>query len=199
MLDTAKRRSIQLEEAVVFSVKMGGSRFFFIESKSFELSISGGGSFPMRIFEKGKDSVRSVFMGKMSANRFVKDLEDLYSKTHHGDFVRTTREGDKVFIMQRCSNDKGQYVLVQEIQKGGRRGSIIIPEGRNGSGWQGFHFKPSRFLQPELVKQNTQRTYQPANKNIASDRGSFAAMVSGQGRSHGEGNGKGKEKISGEV
>uniref|UniRef100_A0A2N9FW69 Reverse transcriptase domain-containing protein n=1 Tax=Fagus sylvatica TaxID=28930 RepID=A0A2N9FW69_FAGSY len=92
-----------------------------------------------------------------------------------------------VFIMHHCSNDKGQYVLVQEIQKEGRRGSIIIPEGRNGSGWQGFHFKLSRFLQPELVKQNTQHTYQPANKNIASDRGSFAAMVSGQGRSHGDG------------
>jgi hypothetical protein len=43
-----------------------------------------------------------------------------------------------------------------------------------------------------------QRTYQPANMNTAGDRGSFAAIVSGQGRVHVEGNGKGKEKISGE-
>ena len=49
MFVTAKRRPIQLEETVIFLVEMGGSRFFFIESKSFELSISGWGAFPLQI------------------------------------------------------------------------------------------------------------------------------------------------------
>lgn len=68
------------------------------------------------------------------------------SKIHNGTFVQSIREGEIVFLMQWCSNTKGNYVLVQEIQRGGRRGSIIIPEGQNGNGWRGFGFELCRIL-----------------------------------------------------
>ena len=48
---------------------MGGSIFFF-ESKSFEFSVEEGGTFYLLpIYERGRDSLRSMFMGKESAKR----------------------------------------------------------------------------------------------------------------------------------
>ena len=58
---------------------MGGSLFFFIESKSFEFSVEEGGTFfLLRIFERGKDTLRSVFMGKESAKRMLSMMEDYF-------------------------------------------------------------------------------------------------------------------------
>ena len=49
---------------------MGGSIFLFVESKSFEFSVEEGGTFYLlRIYERGRDSLRSMFMGKESAKR----------------------------------------------------------------------------------------------------------------------------------
>ena len=67
------------------------SRFFFIESKSFELSVYGRGEFLVRIYERGRDSVRSVSMGTLSAKRLVANLKDFSSKNHHGNFMCMTR------------------------------------------------------------------------------------------------------------
>ena len=59
---------------------MGGSIFFFIESKIFEFSIEEGGTYYMlRIYERFKDSLQSVFMGKESVKRLLTYVEDLMS------------------------------------------------------------------------------------------------------------------------
>ena len=121
---------------------MGGSKFLFIESKTFEIKVDHGRGKPIvRIYKKGRDSVRSIHMGQTSATRLVATMMELESKHSTGTFVRIVREGDIVFIIQRCSNNKGRYVSIQEVHKGGRWGSIIIPEGKNGRGWRGFGFE----------------------------------------------------------
>lgn len=57
---------------------MGGSKFFFIESKSFELLVEEGGStFIMRIYERGKDSLRSIFMAKERAKQLLAHIESM--------------------------------------------------------------------------------------------------------------------------
>ena len=59
---------------------MGGSIFFFVESKTFEFLVKEGGTyFMLRIYERNKDSLRSVFMGKESAKRLLTYVEDLLS------------------------------------------------------------------------------------------------------------------------
>ena len=69
---------------------MGGSTFFFIESKTFEFSVEEGGSyFLLWIFERGHTSMHSIFMGKESANRFLFHLEELISKQSPGHYART--------------------------------------------------------------------------------------------------------------
>ena len=51
---------------------MGGSIFFFVESKAFEFLVEEGGTyFMLRIYERNKDSLRSIFMGKESAKRLL--------------------------------------------------------------------------------------------------------------------------------
>ena len=72
----------------------------------FEFSIEEGGSyFLLRIFERGYTSMRSVFMGKESANRFLFHLKELISNQSPGLFARTIREGDLVFIITAYIDD----------------------------------------------------------------------------------------------
>ena len=77
---------------------MGGSSFFFVESKSFEFSVEEGGTFfSLRIFERGRNSLRSVFMGKESAKRLLSMLEDFISTEPPGHFAQTVRDGESFY------------------------------------------------------------------------------------------------------
>ena len=179
---------------------MGGNRHFFIESKAFEFGVDhGGGAFIVRLYERGKDTLRSVFMGKASAVTLLAAMEELVSKNNTRNFVRTIREGETVFIIQRCSNKKGRYVMIQAIHRAGRRGQIIIPEGRNCNGWRGFAVELRSTIYPEVKPRHTTRD--PLRKESSEKKGdgaakSYAAVASGLGRNMGGGNSKGKEIIS---
>ena len=59
--------------------------------------------------------MRSVFMGKESANCFLFHLEELISKQSPGHYARTIREGDIVFILQLGSNGHGMFLMVFEL------------------------------------------------------------------------------------
>ena len=72
---------------------MGGSTFFFVESKAFEFSVEEGGTFySLRIIEKGRDSSRFVTLGKKSAKRLLFNVEELASKQSPAQFSRTFRK-----------------------------------------------------------------------------------------------------------
>ena len=117
---------------------MGGSIFFFVESKTFEFSVEEGGTnFMLRIYERNKDSLRSVFMGKVSAKRLLTYLEDLMSH--------------KVFILQLGFNAHGSFLMIFELDHGRRKGLIIVPEGKLGSGWRGFGFHLRKAISPDSL------------------------------------------------
>ena len=98
---------------------MGGSIFFFVESKTFEFSVEEGGNFYMlRIYERNKDSLRSVFMGKESAKCLLTIVEDVMSSANPVNFARTFREGDKVFILQLGVNAHDNFVMISELVHG---------------------------------------------------------------------------------
>ena len=52
----------------------------------------------LRIYERNKDSLRSVFLGKESAKRLLTYVEDLLSLSPPDQFARTFREGNKVLF-----------------------------------------------------------------------------------------------------
>ena len=57
---------------------MDGTRHFFIIRKAFELKADHGGeAFIVRIYDRGRDTLRSVFMGKESAKTLLAAMEEL--------------------------------------------------------------------------------------------------------------------------
>lgn len=44
-------------------------------------------------------------------------------------------EASRGFLTQRCSNKAGRYVAIAEYSGGRRKGVVMIPEGKGGSGW----------------------------------------------------------------
>ena len=118
---------------------MGGSFFFFVESKSFEFCVEEGGSFfSLRIFERGRYSLRSVFMSKEGAKRLQSLLEDFISSKPLGHFVRTVRDGETVFILQLGFNTHGYFLTLSKFLRGRRKDFIVVSEGNLGCGWRGF-------------------------------------------------------------
>ena len=58
----------------------------------------------LRIYEGDWDSLYSVLMGKESVKHLLFNVEELMSKQSPVQFVRTYREGERVFILQLGSN-----------------------------------------------------------------------------------------------
>jgi hypothetical protein len=117
---------------------------------------------------------------------------------------RSFREGNKIFVLQKQRNGKGWFVTITTLGESKSKGYVIIPEGRDACGWHGLSREINGLMAVTTAgnrdvnhRRPDQRTHQLVNKNTAGDRGSFAAMVSGQGRVHVEGNGKGRRKFRG--
>ncbi|GMY08291.1 pentatricopeptide repeat-containing protein [Fagus crenata] len=146
-------------------------------------------------------------MGQTSVTRLVANMAELESKHSSGTFVRTVREGDIVFIIQRCSNNKGRYVSIQEVHKGGRRVSIIIPEGKNGRGWRGFGFELRQAIGLDGGQRDSATIVKPRSNDhgvdISGGSATFAAVTAAKGRFGGRaidgGDEKGKSSILGKA
>ena len=55
---------------------MGGFRSFFLESKFFQIVVEEGGRFfSLRIFERSRYFMKSIFMGKNGAQWLMKSIE----------------------------------------------------------------------------------------------------------------------------
>ena len=86
---------------------MGGFHSFFIESKLFQLVVEEGGNFfSLKIFERGKYYMQSVFMGKSAALWTMRNLEHTMIGVSPKQFF-TLREGDTTYTLQWGSNSFG--------------------------------------------------------------------------------------------
>ena len=170
---------------------MGGSVFFFVESKSFEFSIEEGGMFyQLRIYERGRDSLRSIFMGKGSAKRLLLNVDELISGKSRGQLAKSFREGDKCFILQLGSNTYSAFLLISKLINGRRKGSLVVPEGKSGSGWRGFGLHLRKVLDSESLAPKQVITGFPKRDATKS----FASVVARNRKTNGGGGDKGKNK-----
>ena len=134
---------------------MGASFFFFVESKSFEFCVEEGGSFfSLCIFERGRYSLRFVFMSKEGAKRLLSLLEDFISSKPPGHFARTVRDGETVLILQLGFNAHGYFLMLSEFLRGCRKGFIVVPKGNLGCGWRGFGSHLRKALAPGTLAFN---------------------------------------------
>lgn len=60
---------------------------------------------------------------------------EAYQKNSRLDFFAKTNEGSSSFFVQGCFNNNGCFIVLEEYGRGGRCGSIVIPEER-GEGWR---------------------------------------------------------------
>ena len=117
-------------------------------------------------------------------------LEELISKQSPGHYARTIRESDIVFILQLGSNAHGTFLMVSELLHGQRKGNIVIPEGRLGSGWRGFGLNLRKILKlASLTSQGSFHRIQSAPK-------AEAAVMVDRPHNHGSAKNKGKATTS---
>ena len=108
----------------------------------------GGNFFSLRIFERVKHFMKSVFMGKNAAVWLMKNIEHTVVGVNPKQFF-SFREGDAAYTLQRCSNTFGQFLLVSELRVGGHRRYVIIPGGRAQNGWKVFGLELRKMLDPD--------------------------------------------------
>ena len=155
---------------------MGGSFFFFVESKSFEFSVEEGDSFfLLRIFERDRDSLRLVLLGKESAKRLLSMMEVFIYSESPGHFARTVRDGEMVFTLQSGSTAHGSFLMISELLHGRRKGFMVVLEGKLGSGWRGFVCHLRKALAPGNLAINLPPKILPGSELQASK--SFAVAV----------------------
>jgi hypothetical protein len=65
----------------------------------------------------------------------VSTLEVLLGFPEEQDFVKSFMKGSKVMIARRGVNKAGRLLEAATFGMGGRKGIILIPEGRGGWGW----------------------------------------------------------------
>jgi hypothetical protein len=65
-------------------------------------------------------------------------LEILLGFSEDQDFIKSFREGSKVLIARRGGNQAGRFLEAAAFGMGGRKGFILILEGRGGWGWRKF-------------------------------------------------------------
>ncbi|GLT55585.1 hypothetical protein SLA2020_286950, partial [Shorea laevis] len=113
---------------------MGYVGYFYVETKSFEIR-SGVGNGGFQLSEWSKGIVRSVVMSFQTVVWMLKMVEELWSGDPAADFCRSRRTGDTVIVLQKRQNDFGRFLELTEYGGGRRRSHVIIPQGRDGSGW----------------------------------------------------------------
>lgn len=79
--------------------------------------------------------MHSMSLGKAFVLWLLAIVVEVLNAETRKEFLKSSRVGSKAFIVQRHANRNGRYLVIGEYGGGGRRSSIIIPEGREGKGW----------------------------------------------------------------
>ena len=107
----------------------------------------GGNFLSLKIFERGKYYMQSVFMGKSATLWIMRNLEHTVIRVNPKQFF-TFREGDTTYTLQRGTNSFRQYLSMTELKVGGLRQTIIIPAEKLQQGWRTFGIELRRILKP---------------------------------------------------
>jgi hypothetical protein len=111
--------------------------WFFVESKAFELSVPAEGSI-LRLVERRNGISRVMMVGKYCVEWLKKAVERMVLMDEDQPFTESLRDGNKAFFAQRGVNRAGCFLELAVYAVGGRKGLIIVPEGRDKRGWKRF-------------------------------------------------------------
>ena len=115
-----------------FSTKkaMANWKYFHIESKSFDL-ITEAGNIGLCIIERGKNYLSNITMGREGADWFKSLMAEAANTSPDKHLLKTFREANKVFVIQKQHNERGRFILMKEFGVSKNKGYIVIPEGKD--------------------------------------------------------------------
>jgi hypothetical protein len=114
---------------------MGENRFFYVESKSFEIVKN---AIELSIIERSRNHFSIVTMGFVAALWLRDVLLEVAKLSNDQNLFRSFREGNKIFVLQKQRNGKGRFVTITALGDSKSKGYVIIPEGRDACGWHGL-------------------------------------------------------------
>jgi len=110
---------------------------FIVELKTFVFSVLDGAS-TLRVGEKRKSFSGKIFISSSCSEWLALTLENLVGYPKDQVFIKSFREGSRVLIARRWCNQAGRFLEAASFGMGGRKGFILIPEGRGGCSWIKF-------------------------------------------------------------
>ena len=131
---------------------MGDKRYFHVESKSFELIKN---AFEVCIIERGRQHRSEVSMGFAAALWFWDAILEVAKLSREQNVFRSFREGNKVYVIQKQRNDRGNFVTVTVLGDSKGKGGVIIPEGRESWGWRGISLEVDGLLRSKASEQQS--------------------------------------------
>jgi hypothetical protein len=132
--------------------QVSGGNAFSIDSKAFTLGFDGGRMDPYHIMER-RGRFRGSLWVALGGLRWLLDmLAKLHNQTQKLEgFFEFLRDGYRTIEFSCLSNRGGRFVEVAEYHSGALRGSIRIPEGRQGAGWSVFEFQVRKYFLGEVT------------------------------------------------
>lgn len=110
---------------------------FLVESKIFVFSVLDG-ALRLRVGEKRKFFSGTIVISPQCSKWLSSTLEILLGFPEDQELIKSFREGSEILIARRVSNHAGRFLEAAVFGLGGRKGLILIPEGRGGWGWLKF-------------------------------------------------------------
>jgi hypothetical protein len=114
-----------------------------------------GGGVGLRFFERNSKTSRSIFLHRDEVAWLDNIVEKLIVVRTSEVFWDQSRAGYPRVMVHKCSNRHGKFLTLEEYDGRRRCGSVMIPEGRFGQGW-------------DCLKMEVKR----ANSSLNGDRGS---------------------------
>jgi hypothetical protein len=122
---------------------MDGQGKWSVEAKEFELVVRGGNT-GVRFYERNSKTVRSIFLQRAEVAWMDSVVEELAAAKFFEVFWDQSRAGLPRVIVEKCSNRHGNFLRIEEFDGRKRSGSIMIPEGRYGEGWNRLKMEVSK-------------------------------------------------------
>ena len=133
---------------------MSEKRFFHVESKSFEIVKN---AIELSIIERGRKHISIVSMGFAAAFGLRDALVEITKLSTDQNLFRSFREGNKVFVLQKQRNGSGRFVTITVLGDAKGKGCVIIPEGREASGWRGMSHEINGVMDMKATEKDHRR------------------------------------------
>jgi hypothetical protein len=168
---------------------MDGQGKWSVEAKEFELVVRGGNT-GVRFYERNSRTVRSIFLQRAEVAWMDNVMEELAAVKFYEVFWDQSRAGHPRVIVEKCSNRHGKFLRIEEIDGRKRRGSIMIPEGRYGEGWNRLKMEVSKANSSLGVREKWRSNMVKAGKSYAE------AVLAAQPGGHGDRGLKSKQDLA---